>query len=364
MKAKAAVFTGPRKPFEIRHYDPPEVEPGAALIKVRLANLCGSDLHMWRGESPFPPGMVAGHEMVGTVERLGEGLITDAAGRPLEEGDRVVYPYFHFCGTCRPCTRGKRTACQNKLRFWVSPADDPPHFRGAYAEYYYLPPGTPLYKVPDEIPDEVVAPANCALSQVIYGLHVGGLSLGESVMVQGAGGLGLYCTAVAKQMGASMVIVADVVRERLEMARRFGADHILELTQFKDAKDIANTVRQLTHGQGVDIVMGLAGVAHSLPQALRVLAPGGRLVEIGNIGIGPTAQVDPGYMVLRGLTIHTSVCYEPWALGAAVEFLAINHRSLPLGEVLSHRFPLDRINEAFERADSGEVIRATLVMEG
>jgi threonine dehydrogenase-like Zn-dependent dehydrogenase len=363
MKAKVAIFNGARRPFEIREYDLPDVEERGVLIKISMANLCGSDVHMWRGESPFPVGMVGGHEMTGRVAKPGKEIKNDSAGRPLKEGDRVVYPYFMFCGTCRPCLNGRRTACQNKLHYWTSPADTPPHFRGAYGEYYYLPPGNPIFKVPDNLPDEIVAPANCALSQVIFGLSRASLRLGDSVVVLGAGGLGIYCVGVAKEMGAGIVIVIDRSQERLDIAKGFGADFLINVSDFTDKKEIVSKIRNLTYGQGADIVMGLMGDPSSVPDGIRMLAPGGRMVEIGNVGIGITAPIDPGYMVLKGLTLKTAVTYEPWALKSAIEFLQRNWGRLPFDRIISHKFPFERINEAFEKADRGEVVRASIVFE-
>lgn len=363
MKAKVAVFSGIRKPFEIREYELPEVEERGALIKISMANICGSDLHMWRGEARFPLGIVAGHEMAGSIAKLGPGLETDATGKPLKEGDRVVYPYFMFCGTCRPCLHGRKTACQSKLQYWSTPADVSPHFRGAYAEYYYCPPGNPIFKVPDGLTDEMVAPANCALSQVIFGLSEASMRLGDSVVIQGAGGLGIYCSAVAREMGARIVIVLDRYQDRLDLAKKFGADAALNVSEFKETKEIVSQIRKLTYGQGADVVMGLAGVPAALAEGLRMLAPGGRMVEIGNIGVGNTVPIDPGYMVFRGNSLITAVCYEAWALGAAIEFLDKNKDRLPFDRILSHKFPFEKINDAFEMADSGEVVRAALVFE-
>jgi threonine dehydrogenase-like Zn-dependent dehydrogenase len=363
MKGKAALFVGIREPFEITDYDLPDVEEKASIIAVTQANICGSDIHMWRGESPFPFGMVGGHEMTGKILKLGSDLKTDGTGKPLNEGDRVVYPYFMFCGACRACLHDRRTACQNKLRYWTTKAEKPPHFRGAYAEYYYSPPGNPIYKVPDTLNDDMVAAANCALSQVIYGLYEASMKVGDYVVVQGAGGLGIYCTAVAKAMGARAVIVLDLNAERLDLAKNFGADEILNVSEFKDSKELIAGVRERTEGQGADVVMGLAGVPSVIPEALRMLAPGGRMVEIGNISLGETVPIDPGYLVVRGLTLKTVICYEPWALAASLDFLERNRDKYPFERILSHQFPFEQINEAFSKADRGEVIRASLVFK-
>src|SRR5207244_514765 len=228
---KAAVFFGPGKPFEIRDVPVPDVEPDAVLIRVSLANVCGSDLHFWRGDAPLrlpEDGWIYGHEMTGRVARLGARVKTDSLGRPLKEGDRVAYTYFYPCGRCYACLNKEPAACPHKLERPLGPST-PPHLHGAFADHYYLRPGGALFAVPAELPDEVVAPVNCALAQVMYGLHVAGVRFGDRVVIQGAGGLGLQAAAVAKDMGAATVIVVDQIPGRLELAKAFGADHTLNL---------------------------------------------------------------------------------------------------------------------------------------
>ncbi|MEE8470461.1 MAG: alcohol dehydrogenase catalytic domain-containing protein, partial [Dehalococcoidia bacterium] len=208
---RAAIYKGLGHPMEIKEYPVPEPEPGAILIKVRRANICGSDLHMWRGDvdlaalgAPLPA--ILGHEMTGSVAKLGEGVFTDSAGQPLAVGDRVVHRYFYPCGHCRACLNGQDAACPIAPLALVSPCEEPPHFLGVYADYHYLRPNHTVFKVPDDLTDDMVAPVNCALSEVIYGLERAGLGFGETIAIQGAGGLGIYATAVAKDMGADKVI--------------------------------------------------------------------------------------------------------------------------------------------------------------
>jgi L-iditol 2-dehydrogenase len=187
--ATAAVFFGPGKPFELRQVPMPEVEPEAVLIRVTRANICGSDLHFWRGDAPlkYPEdGWIFGHEMTGTVARLGSKVKTDSLGRPLKEGDRVAYTYFYPCGRCHACLHKEPAACPNKIERPLGPSAFP-HLHGAFADHYYLRPGGAIFKVPDSLTDDVVAPVNCALSQVLYGLWVAGVRMGDRVIIQGAG---------------------------------------------------------------------------------------------------------------------------------------------------------------------------------
>jgi len=215
--ARAAVFFGPGKPFEIKSVPIPEVEPEGVLIRVTHANICGSDLHFWRGDAPLrlpDDGWIFGHEMTGRVARLGAWVKTDSLGRALKEGDRVAYTYFYPCGRCYACLHEERAACPNKIERPLGPSA-PPHLHGAFADHYYLRPGGALFAVPDTLSDEAVAGVNCALSQVFYGLHVAGVRQGDRIVIQGAGGLGIQAAAVAKDMGAETVIVIDQIPGRL-----------------------------------------------------------------------------------------------------------------------------------------------------
>ena len=174
MKGRLAVMTKFSADFDIREYTVPEVEPDAALVRITRGGICGSDLHIWRGElqdliGAPDRGQTFGHEMCGVIERLGKNVTTDSTGAPLKEGDRVTYCYFYPCGRCPACLDGHRAACPNKRR-GTRYADDPPHFVGSYGEYFYLRPGHFVYRVPDSISDDVATPVNCALAQVLYGL--------------------------------------------------------------------------------------------------------------------------------------------------------------------------------------------------
>ena len=174
MKGRLAVMTKFSADFDIREYPVPEVEPDAALVRITRGGICGSDLHIWRGElldliGAPDRGQTFGHEMCGVIERLGKNVTSDSTGAPLKEGDRITYCYFYPCGRCPACLDGHRAACPNKRR-GTRYADDPPHFVGSYGDYYYLRPGHFVYRVPDSISDDVATPVNCALAQVLYGL--------------------------------------------------------------------------------------------------------------------------------------------------------------------------------------------------
>jgi D-arabinose 1-dehydrogenase-like Zn-dependent alcohol dehydrogenase len=365
---KAAVFFGPGKPFEIRDVTVPEIEPDAVLIKVSLANVCGSDLHFWRGDAPLrlpEDGWIFGHEMMGRVAKLGARVKTDSLGRPLREGDRVAYTYFYPCGRCYVCLNGESAACPAKIERPRGPKDFP-HFHGAFAEYYYLRPGGAIFLVPDALDDALVSPVNCALSQVIFGLHQVGLRFGGSVVIQGAGGLGIQAAAVAKDMGAATVIVIDQLAGRLELARQFGADHTINLKEITDRKERIARVRTLTGGVGVDIACDFVGFPQVIGEGIEMLRAGGTYLEIGTISRGAKMELEPSQLVWGAKKIVGVIMYDAWVIPRALDFLVRNKARWPFDKLISHTYPLEQINTAFADSEwhsreSTAITRAALV---
>jgi threonine dehydrogenase-like Zn-dependent dehydrogenase len=365
-EGRIARFDEPGKPFEIQTVSLPEVGPGEILVRVLRANICGSDVHAWHGTfatrglgGQLPT--VLGHEMVGAVAALGSGVSTDSNGKPLGEGARVVFPYFYCCHTCRNCLAGRRNACLNLKMAMLGRADEPPYFVGGYGDYYLLPAGAVVYSVPDSVGDDIAAGANCALSQVMYGLERVDLQLGEHVVVQGAGALGLYAIAVAKARGAANVIAIDGVSERLELATAFGADTVLDLNEISTPKDRAKAVRGLTDGHGADVVVEVVGHPSAIEEGLQMLGQFGRYVEIGNINVGQTFAFDPSRFVFSNKTMVGVSLYDPAVLSRALAFLDRHQHALPFERLAAASYALDDINDAFAAADGKRDIRASLI---
>ena len=343
--------------------------PGEVLVRVSLAMICGSDLHMWRGEVPWfqkTPG-IQGHEMVGTVEALGEGRKTDSLGRPLAVGDRVTYAYFIPCGECPACLSGT-TGCPNRYRSRNPYTVDERPFLGAYAEYYFVQPGQWLFKVPTSLSDALVAPVNCALAQIVYGLHLIRVWLADTVVVQGAGGLGLYTVAVAKDMGAGTVIAVDGVPERLELAKAFGADVTLNIRELGEKADRVAAVRQATDGQGADLCVEVAGVPGVVQEGLEMLRVGGRYLWMGNIVPGAETRIIPHDAVRQPKQILGVLAYDRWAIPRALKWLDQAQHRYPFERLVSQTFPLEQINDAFDQAEwnagKGQVGRVAISPNG
>jgi L-iditol 2-dehydrogenase len=368
MLGRVVVSNGPQTPFEIREYPVADPGPEEILVKITIASVCGSDLHMWRGETPpfqRPPG-VPGHEMTGVVAKLGRNRKTDTLGRPLKEGDRVAFAYFIPCGACWACLTGT-TGCPNRYRSRSAlTVEDPPHFHGAYGDYYYLLPRQWVYLVPDELSDELVAPVNCALSQVIYGLNRIGIWLGDTVVIQGAGGLGINAIAVARDMGAGIIIAVDGIPERLELARAFGADATINLHELPNRADRVARVKELTGGVGADVCVEVVGVAQVVQEGLEFLRTGGRYLMMGNIVPGAVAEIVPHDAVRQPKTLLGVLAYDAWVIPRALDWLVRSHARYPFDRFLAARFPLEQIDLAFHQADwaakAGQVPRAIITL--
>jgi threonine dehydrogenase-like Zn-dependent dehydrogenase len=364
-KGKAMVWTAIDTPLEPREYPLPEVADDAMLVKISMACICGSDLHSYKGEyvgrlkpSKEKP-LIMGHEMSGRVYRMGRSFTTDTLGRPLKEGDRIIYSYFNPCGKCWACVSGS-APCPNKHRFRRS-SEEFPHFRGAFAQYYYLRGDQWVFKVPDELPDESVTPINCALSTVTYGMHQIRVPLEGTVLVQGAGGLGLSTAAIAKEMGAARVIVIDKLASRLALSKSFGADETICLDDYPTPEARLERVMQLTGSKGVDVAVEVVGRPEVIAEGLEMLAPSGSYLTMGLVTGGMISHLDIEKVVHKGLTLVGSGNYKSWVLPKVLDLLVRTKDRYPFDKLVSHKFRLEDINQGIQQSLAGKVIRAGVV---
>jgi threonine dehydrogenase-like Zn-dependent dehydrogenase len=361
MRGTVVVLVAPKQ-TELREYDVVDPGPGEVLLEVLRANVCGSELHIWRGHHPtVKMGSVLGHEMMGRVLALGPGVESDYAGAGLRPGDRVVCPYFITCRRCPACQAGLFNLCTNCYRHWSLPADAAPHFHGAFGTHYYVHPDQYLYKVPDGVPDAAAASANCALSELLFGLDQAGVVSGEQVVVQGAGGLGLCALAVAKARGARTIVIDGVAR-RLELAHRFGADLVVDLREYDAPERRAARVQALTGGMGADVAVEVTGVPAAFAESIHLVRPGGRVLEVGNISPGHTTPFDPGTLTRRGVHIIGVIRYHPWYLKRALDFLVATRGRFPFEALLDAEYPLRDVERALQDSDQRKVTRASLLM--
>ncbi|MDY6818737.1 MAG: zinc-binding dehydrogenase [Halobacteriales archaeon] len=350
------------KEIEAREYDVPEAGPGGILTEIERANVCGSELHMWRGDHPEVDEGVLGHEAVARVRDLGEGVDTDFAGEPIEPGDLIAPAYFITCRRCDACQAGDFNLCENAYVHWTQSPDEYPHFRGTWATHYYIHPDQYFYKVPDGVDANVAASANCALSQVLYGIDEAGISYGDSVVIQGAGGLGLNAIAVANERGAETIVI-EGTDHRIESAHAFDADHVIDFREYDSVEARADRVAELTDGTGADAAIEVAGVPDAFAEGIHHVRKGGEYLEMGNVTPGHTTAFDPGLLTRKAIDITAAIRYDPWYLRKALTFLDDHQDSYPYDGLVDAEYPLSAADAALEASDAREINRATLVPE-
>lgn len=366
--SRAAVMTKLNAPLEVQSFPLPEVDPSSMLVRVTTATVCGTDVHRMKGEtrSPSPLPLVMGHEGVGVVHELGAGVRTDFAGQKVSKGDRVVWSYARSCGKCYSCSvRGSPQNCPQREALGINiPANVPPHLNGNFAEYVYVRGGTPFFRVPEEMEDEVASPASCALATVMNGFEKLRFGPDDMVVIQGAGALGLYATALSKELGAPKVLVTDLVDSRLEMAREFGADVTMKVTAHDDPEERIAAVRGHTFGSyGADHVIEATGSPEAVGEGYRYLASGGTYLLLGSVVSGE-ATVTPASVIRNQVSIVGSFASGPRHLRRAVRFLQSRQGVYPFPKMVGHRFRLQDVNQALEAASKRETVKVAIDPQG
>lgn len=355
------VYLNGPKDLEFREYAVPDPEPKAVVTEVVRSNVCGSELHVWKGDHPLKD-CVLGHEALCRISSLGDDVDTDSAGTPVSEGDLVAPVYFQTCQACDFCRRGEFYACDNDYEHTGKSPDIWPHFHAPWATHYYIYPNNHFYKIPDALDEHlnVTAAANCALSQVLYGIEEVGVDYNDTVVIQGAGGLGLNATVVANEYGAETIVI-DGVDKRLEQATAFGADHVIDFRELDTVDARRERVAELTDGIGADVAIEVAGVPEAFVEGIELLRKGGRYLAMGNVRPGHEVDFDPGRLTRKSIDITTAVEYDPWVLYDALQFLASTIDDYPYERLIDAEYPLSDIEAALEASENRDITRATLI---
>jgi alcohol dehydrogenase len=358
--AYAAVLVSAGQDLQIRQFPLKAPEKDGILVKIDCCTICGSDIHSWQGRRPSPIPGILGHEIVGTITQLGENVAHDSGDLPIGVGDRITWTLIDVCGNCYFCRDQTLVMkCRHLKKYGHESCEQSPHLNGGFAQYCYITAGTRVIKLPAHLPDEIAAPANCAVATVVAGLEAAEVKPFETILIQGAGALGIYAAALARHTGCSRIIVTDVLDHRLQFIKAFGATNTINVEQMP-AGDIVAAVRDLTGGLGVDCCLEVAGLPELIPIGLKCLRIGGRLIEIGNSFPGADFTFDAGDIVWRRLTLKGIHNYHAGHLQQAIDLLALTHSVYPYEDIVSHRFGLEQINEALRLAASGNAIRVAV----
>lgn len=360
----AAVLTAYGEPLEIREYPVPgEIGAEEALVRVEMAGICGTDVHLWLGQLPIPLPVILGHETVGRIERLGAGLEKDWRGASLAEGDRITWASSITCGACYYC-RVKRqpTRCLFRKAYGISYCvNEAPHLRGGYAQYILLRKGTSIFRIPDSLPTESVVGGGCALTTAIHGLERTPVRLGDTVAIQGTGPVGLAALALARHSGADKVIAIGAPDHRLALAREFGADEVISIEAIPDANERRQLVLQQTGGYGADLVVECVGYPQAVPEGLELCRDGGTYLVLGQYADAGNVLMNPHTITRKQLTVAGSWAFEARHVDYALKFLDNTHWKGQFARQVSHRFPLQEADEALQTVRQHRSAKAVIV---
>lgn len=365
---KAAVLYEVKKPLHVEDVDLDAPHDGEVLVRIGAAGVCHSDYHFMNGDLPIGLPCVLGHEGAGVVEEVGQGVTT------VERGDHVVLLFRPNCGHCEFCSQGRPALCSmaSQLRNTgrlldgtsrLSKAgEEIKHFLGVscFAEHAVVP-VQGVVPIPKDIPLEVAALVGCAVMTGVGAvMNTARVNPGAAVLVIGAGGVGLNCVMGAALVGAEPIIVADVVDSKLETAMDFGATHVVNAK----TRDLVEGVRELTKGEGVDFSFEVIGNPKAMTQAFQSIRRGGVATAVGIAPLGSEVAVNAGELVYMEKTLKGSYYGSTRPQADMPRLLQLYKAGkLPIDRLISRRYPLERVNEAYDALLAGEVARSVLIPE-
>ncbi len=355
----AAVMTAPRVPVELREFPEPDLPAGGALLKTALSEVCGTDVHLWHGRlSGVPYPIIPGHVTTGTLDKA-RGPMTDVQGRALREGDRLAFFDVHrTCGRCLACTAHRTpTRCPSRRVYGITDSATEGLF-GGWAQKVYLEPGVIVAKLPDRVTFEDYIGGGCGLLTSVHIIERSKITLGDTVVVQGAGAVGMSTAALAKKSGAGQVIVIGGPSSRLALAKKMGADVVIDLDATTPESRLAQ-ILDLTAGVGADIVVEAAGSPRAFEEGLRLARNGGAYVIAGhytNTGdstINAHEHINRKHLDIRG-------CWgsEVGHFLRALDALDAYRDDVPWHEIGAKTYGLSAINEALAVAESLAIPKA------
>jgi alcohol dehydrogenase len=331
---KAVVFKGKNK-IAVEEVPRPVPRAGEAVIRITTTTICGTDVHIVRGEYPVKPGLIIGHEPVGVIDELGPGL-----DELYTVGQRVIVGAITPCGQCFYCLNGTHSQCGGGIGGWRFGNT----INGAWAEYLLVPDARAnLAPIPAGLSDEDVMLCPDIFSTGLSGAESGNIRVGDAVAVFAQGPIGLCATLGAKLKGAALIIAVDVNDQRLKAARSFGANVTLNL---KDGDPI-HEIKRLTDGRGVDVAIEALGRQDTFENALRAIRPGGTLSSLGVYSGKLVAPYEAFYAGLGDQKIVTTLC--PGGKERMRRLMAmIESRRVDLTPLITHQYSLDDIEEALD----------------
>lgn len=355
---KIAVYDEANAPFQVRDYPLRAPLPGEVLVRIRMSAICRSDIHSYQGSRPNPCPGVLGHEIIGDIVALGVGVEHDMRGDRLAPGDRITWSEYFIPGRnyySEILDLPQRSPGVDKYGHMA--VATPPHHHGGFGEYCYILPQSWIVRLPAELSDEEATPINCGVATMIAVTEAAHIRIGQTVVVQGLGLLGLYGAAIAKARGARLVIGLDTMPERRERAAQFGVDLALDPA----TPDLLRQVQEKCRPAGADVVIEVCGEPGVIVPGVEMLRIGGAYVLAGVVNPGAMVTLDANLLLRKSLTLRGVHNYHPRNLVEALDFVVSNRQRFPFHDLVDGKYPLDRVNEAMADAAARRVLRAAII---
>lgn len=355
----AAVMPAPRKPIEVREFEPPDLPPGSAMLRTVRSEVCGTDVHLWHGRlSGVPYPIIPGHVSAGVLDRV-RGPLRGLDGSTLREGDRAVFFDVHrTCGRCRACTvHHTPTRCLARRVYGITDSADEGLF-GGWSQAIYLEPGVGIAQLPASVEFDDYIGGGCGLLTAVHIMDRAVLRPGDSVLVQGTGAVGLSTIALARLSGASSIVAIGAPAGRLALARAMGADAVLNVDHTACEQRLEE-VRARTHGEGVDVVVEASGSARAVEEGLNLVRDGGRYIIAGHYTDAGASSINAHHQINRKhLEIRGCWGSEPGHFLRALSFLERYSSSVPWRAIGGATYSLLRLNEALADAEAMRIPKA------
>ena len=362
---KAAVLRSFKAPLEITEFPKPEVGEGQVLVGMTAAGVCGSDVHMWLGEDPRTPlPMILGHEGVGVIEEIGGSAPKlDLYGRELKPGDPVIWDRAVVCGKCYFCAvKRLPNLCRSRWVYGIHKGcSEPPQMNGCYADHILLVRDTKIISLADwgEFDPATLVSAGCSGATSANAMELADVQIGDNVLIQGAGPLGLFLVGYARARGADHVIVVEGVASRMDLARRLDADVLLDFTS-TTVEDRKEAVMSATRGFGVDAGFEAVGRPEPALEGIDLVRRGGTYVAVGTAVPMGTIPIDLYHqIVLKQLRLQGAWTNDTRHIVQALSLVRCNPEVF--AHMVTHRFPLDQANEALQSMAERKAIKAAIV---
>jgi L-iditol 2-dehydrogenase len=359
---QAVVMPGPGRPLETRAFAAPRPEPGGAVLETIASEVCGTDVHLHHGRLagvPYP--IIPGHVSVGRVLET-NGPLLDIGGRPIAPG-RVVtfYDVYGICGRCWHCLVAKAgTRCPARRVYGIttSAADG---LLGGWAQRIELRPGVRVVPLPDGLDPREFMGGGCGLPTGFHAVERAGIALGDTVVVQGSGPVGLNALVFASLAGALRVLVVGAPAARLEAARRLGAEDVLDLTSQPDPAARVRWVRERTEGRGADVVIEASGNPAAVREGLEMVRDAGRYVVVGQYTDAGDVAINPHRHVnRRHVTIHGCWGYEYTHLHRSLAMMARHRDRFRWGDLVTREYGLAEAGQALADMERLAVVKALI----